>query len=156
MKLFKSLVLSILLYGSESWTLTAETTRRIQTFETKSFRRLLGISWADRKTNDFVREQVETLAGPQEPLLAIIKRRKLAWYGHVTRHNSIPKTVLQGTLEGGRRRGRQTKSWLDNIKEWTQMDSPALIRLAEDRESWRQKAYRSSIASPLWPKRLGD
>ena len=47
MKLFKALVLSILLYGCESWTMTAETTRRIQTFETKCFRRLLDISWKE-------------------------------------------------------------------------------------------------------------
>ena len=116
MRLYRALVLSTLLYDCESWTMTAETTKRVQTFETKCFRRILGISWSDRKTNDFVRAQVTSMAGPQEPLLATIKRRKLTWFGHVTRHNSLPKTILQGTLEGGRKRGRQAKSWLDNIK----------------------------------------
>ena len=43
LKLFKFLVVSILLYGCERWTMTKESTRRIQTFESKSFRRL---SWA--------------------------------------------------------------------------------------------------------------
>ena len=37
--------------------------------------------------------------GFREPLLATVKRRKLAWFGHVTRHDSLSKTVLQGTLE---------------------------------------------------------
>ena len=156
LKLFKSLVLSILLYGCESWTMTADTTRRIQTFETKCYRRLLGISWLDRKTNDFVHAQVATLAGPQVPLLAIVKKRKLSWFGHITRHNSLPKTVLQGTLEGGRRRGRQTKSWMDNIKEWTRLDSPTLIRRAEDRGGWRSLAHRASFLSPLRPQRSGE
>ena len=151
-KLYRSLVLSILLYGCESWTMTADTTRRVQTFETKCFRRLLRISWKDRKTNDYVRSQIEMLAGPQEPLLAIVKRRKLSWFGHVIRHNSLPKTVLQGTLEGGRRRGRQAKCWLDNIKDWTRMDSPTLMRQAEDRAGWRGLAARSSLTSPRRPK----
>ena len=155
-KLYRSLVLSILLYGCESWTMTAETTRRVQAFETKSFRRLLGISWRDRKTNDYVRRQIETLAGPQEPLLSVVKKRKLSWFGHVTRHNSLPKTVLQGTLEGGRRRGRQTKSWMDNIKEWTRLDSPTLLRQAEDRGTWRRVAATASLMSPLRPSRTGD
>ena len=131
-KLYKALVLSILLYGCKSWTMTAEMTRRVQAFETKCYRRMLGISWKDHKTNKFVRAQIALLAGPQEPLLAPVKRRKLTWFGHVTRHNSLPKTVLQGTLEGGRKRGRPAKNWMDNIKEWTRMSSPSLIRAAED------------------------
>ena len=155
-KLFRSLVLSILLYGCESWTMTAETTKRIQTFETKCFRRLLGISWKEHKSNDFVRSQVAQLAGPQEPLLALVKRRKLSWFGHLIRHDALPKTVLQGTLEGGRRRGRQTKSWMDNIREWTRMDSPTLIRRAEDRAEWRRLAASASLISPLRPSRSGE
>ena len=136
MKLYKSLVLSILLYGCESWTLMAETTKRVQTFETKCFRRLLRISWKDHKMNKFVWDQVTRLAGPQEPLLAVVKRRKLSWFGHVTRHNTLPKTVLQGTLEGGRSRGRQPMSWMDNVKEWTKMVTSTLIRKAENRTGW--------------------
>ena len=155
-KLYKSLVLSILLYGCESWTLAAETTRRLQAFESKSYRRLLGIPWHARKTNEFVFAQVKTLAGPQEPLLTIVKRRKLSWFGHVTRHNGLTKTILQGTLEGGRRRGRQAKAWMDNIKEWTRMDSPTLIRKAEDRSGWRTLARQSSFMSPLRPGGQGS
>ena len=156
MKLYKSLVLSILLYGCESWTMTAKTTKRIQMFETKCFRQMLGISWRDRKSNDFVKNQVTALAGPQEPLLALVKKRKLSWFGHVTRRNSLPKTILQGTLEGGRRRERQTKCWLDNIKEWTRMNSPTLIRRAEDRAGWWWLMARSALMSPLCPRQAGE
>ena len=44
-------------------------------------------------------------------------RRKLVWFGRVTRHDNLSKTILQGILEGGRRRGRQRKCWMDNVKE---------------------------------------
>ena len=156
LKLYKALIQTILLYGSESWTLTAETTKRIQSFEMKCYRKLLGISWREHKTNEFVKSQITLLAGPQEPLLTIIKKKKLSWFGHVTRHNTLPKTVLQGTLEGGRKRGRQTKSWMDNIKEWTRMDSPALLRRAEDRDGWRRLTAMSSLMSPPRPARPRD
>ena len=72
-KLYKSLVISILLYGCEAWTLHADTERRIQAFKYKCLRRLLKISYREHKTNDFVRKTVENLVGPQEPLLATVK-----------------------------------------------------------------------------------
>ena len=104
-RLYNSLVLSVLLYGCKAWTLLAETERRLEAFEFKCLRRLLQISYREHKTNEYVRTTVHRLVGPQEPLLTTIKRRKLAWYGHVTRHD-LCKTILQGTVEGGRCRGR--------------------------------------------------
>ena len=60
--------------------------------------------------------KINFLVGPQPPLLATVKRWKLAWFGHVTRHDSLSKYILQNTLEGGRHRGQQRKCWTDNIK----------------------------------------
>ena len=40
--------------------------------------------------------KINFLVSSQEPLLATVKRRKLAWFGHVTRHDSLSKTILQG------------------------------------------------------------
>ena len=76
-----------------------------------------------------------------------MKRRKLQWYGHITRHDSLAKTILQGPVEGGRKRGKPRKSWLSNIKEWTQMDVHSLLSSAQDRQLWR------SCASQLVPLR---
>ncbi|GFS04386.1 LINE-1 reverse transcriptase-like protein [Elysia marginata] len=108
-KLFRSFVSSVLTYGCETWTLLADTERRIQAFENNCLRKLLRISYKDHVTNESVSELVVAYVGPQEPLLATVKRRKLAWFGHVTRHDSLSKTILQGTVEGKRRRGRQKK-----------------------------------------------
>ena len=55
-KLYKSLVLSILLYGCEAWTLTAETQRRIRAFESKCYRRMLRVSYTEHRTNDDILE----------------------------------------------------------------------------------------------------
>ena len=91
--------------------------KRIQAFETKCMRKLLRIFYLEHKTSIWVWSKINFLVGPEECLLAIVKRRKLAWFGHVTRHDSLSKTILQDTLEDGRRRGRQRKCWMDNIKE---------------------------------------
>ncbi|GFR80155.1 endonuclease-reverse transcriptase [Elysia marginata] len=155
-KLFRSLVSSILTYGCETWTLLADTERRIQVFENKCLRKLLPISYKDQVTNESVREVVVAYVGPQEPLLATVKRRKLAWFGHVTRHDSLSKTILQGLVEGKRRRGRQKKAWCDNIKEWTGMAMYELVRSASDRDAWRQKTASSALRSSRRPHRSRD
>ena len=137
-KLYKSLVSSIFLYGCKTWTLLADSERRIQAFETKCLRKLRRISCLEHETNDWVRGKINFLVGPQEPLLATVKRRKLAWFGHATRRNSLSKTILQGTLEGGRRRGRQRKCCMDNIKEWTSLPMPKLFTRASCRKDWKR------------------
>ena len=60
--------------------------------------------------------------------------RENAWFGHDTRSDSLSETVLQGTLEGGRRRGRQRKCWMDNVKEWTSLPVPELLTGASCRK----------------------
>ena len=96
--------------GYESWTLTADLESRIQAFENKCYRRMLRISYRAHKTNEKVWEQVSILAGPQELLLSTVKRRKLSWFGRLGRHDTLPKFMLQGTVDGRRHRGRPRKS----------------------------------------------
>jgi len=155
-KLYKSLVVSILLYGCETWTLTAESERKVQAFESKAHRKLLRIAYTEHKTNEYVRNQIHLLVGQQEPLLATVKRRKIAWFGHTTRHNSLSKTILQGTIEGKRGRGRPTKNWTSNIKEWTGLTMPDLLAAAPHRQRWKSLATTASLQSPLRPCRLRD
>jgi hypothetical protein len=106
------------------------------------------ISYREHKTNEYVRSTVTALVGPQEPLLATVKRRKLAWFGHVTHHNTLSKTILQGTLKGSRRRGRQKKSWVTNVKEWTECEMPELLAIAQEKTEWRTLSGAAPIQSP--------
>ena len=69
-----------------------------------------------------------------EDLLTIVKRRKLKWYGHVTRSSGLAKTILQGTVKGERRQGRQRKRWEDKIREWTRLEFAKSQRAMENRE----------------------
>ena len=74
-----------------------------------------------------------------------VKKWKLRWYGHISRSSGMVKTILQGTVKGARRRGRQKKRWEDNIKEWTGMGFGDSLRAAEDREGWKGIIATSSM-----------
>ena len=119
----RSLVISIFLYACDSWTLTAELEKRTQAFEMRCYRRLLNISYKDLVTNEEIRRKIQAAIGEYDELLTLVKKRKLRWFGHVSRSSG-----LQGTVKGKRKRGRQKKRWEDNIKEWTGMDFASSTR----------------------------
>ena len=154
-RLMRSLVISIFLYACETWTLTAELEKKIQTTEMRCFRRLLGISYRDHVTNEKVGNRIRQAIGPYEDLTTV-KKRKLRWYGHKIRSTGLAKTILQGTVQGGRRRGRQKKRWEDNVTEWTGLKLGEALRKAENREEWRTVVSRSSLvpqrSTRLWDK----
>ena len=117
--LMRALVITIFLCACDTWTLTAELQRRIQLLEFICFRKIIGITYKDRVTNEHVRKTIIQHIGPYEDLMATVKRRQLKWYGHVTRSDGLTKVILHGTVECRRRRGRPKKSRIDNIAEWT-------------------------------------
>ena len=82
---------------------------------------------------------------PYDDLLTTVRHRKLKWYGHVTRSSGLTKTILQGTVPGGRKIGRQKKRWEDNIKEWTGLQLSDTLRKAESREEWRELVAKTPV-----------
>ena len=154
-RLMHSLAMSIFLYACETWTLTADIERRIQALLMRCFCKLLGISYMDHIANEEVKARIGNAIGPYEDLLTSVKRLKLKWYGHVTRSSGLAKTVLQGTVQAGRWRGRQRKRWEDNIKEWTGLEWNVLLRKAENRKEWRKLVVKSTVV-PQRSARLWD
>ena len=78
-----------------------------------------------------------------------MRKRKFRWYAHIKRTTGLARVILQGTVQGGRRKGRQKKRWEDNISEWIGLGLGVALRKAEDREEWRKVVAPSS----LMPKR---
>ena len=144
-QLMRSLVTSIFLYVCESWTITAELQRRIQAMEMRCFRKLLRISYKDHVTNEEIREKIQQAIGPHEDLLIIVKRRKLQWFGNVSRSSGLAKSILQGTVKGGKRQGRQRKRSEDRIREWTGLEFGWSQRVVENRAKWRKLVAKSSV-----------
>ena len=131
--LVKCYILSVLLYGSETWTLNANLVHRIEAFEMWIYRRMGRISWTERKTNN----EVCRILNVKPSLLNTIQKRKLQYFGHITRHNTICKDILEGKIEGKRARGRQRRKWIDDIKDWTKLPLSECTRMAKNRERWR-------------------
>ena len=146
-RLMRSLVTSIFLYACESWTLTVELQRRIQAMEMRCYRKILHISYKDYVTNEEVRAKIQQATRPHVDLLKIVKRRKLQWYGHVFRSSGLARTIMQGTMKGGRRQGRQRKRWEDNIRELTGLEFGRSQRAVENRGKWRMLVAKSSVVS---------
>ena len=102
-----------------------------------------------------VRAKIQQAIEPQEDLLATVKRRKLLWYGHVSRSTGLAETILRGTVKRGRRQGRQRKRWDDNIREWAGLEFAKSQKAVENKEKWRKLVVKSSMA-PQRPSRLRD
>ena len=139
-----SLVISIFLYACESRSLTAELQRRIQAMEMRCCRKIPHISYKDHVINKEARAKIQQVIGPHEDLI-IIKRCKLQWYSQVARSSGLAKTILQGTVKGGRRQSRQRKGWENNIREWTGLEFAKSQRAVENRGKWRKL-----VANHLW------
>ena len=78
------------------------------------------ISWREKITNEEVRRRM----GCSEECKRLwnnIKQRKLKYAGHILRHDSIQKTLLEGKINGKPGRGRPRHTWFNNIKEWTSL-----------------------------------
>ena len=133
-------------------TLTAELEERTQAFEMKCYRRLLNISYRDHVTNKEDCRKIQVAIGEYDELLALVKERRLRWFGHVSRSSDLAKAILQGTVKG-KRRGRQKKRWEDNIKEWTGMDFASSTRAAQNRTRWKGVVENSSV-EPQQPSKV--
>ena len=136
-RLLRSMVISVFLYASESWTLDVYLQQRIQAFEMRCLRKLLGIDYRQHETNENVRKKVTNEIGRHQNLLEIVKCRKLKWFGHTVRSDGLAKTCLQGTVQGGRNRGRPRKKWADNVSEWTGLSYAEATNAARCRDGWR-------------------
>ena len=83
--------------------------------------------------------------GSNDDLNPTVRKRKLRWYGHITRSTDLEKMILQDAVQRERRKGRQKKRWEDNI--YIGLGLGEALRKAEE---WRKVVARSS----LMPQRL--
>ena len=118
----------------------------------RCYRKILRVSYKDHITNEEVRAKVQQVIGPHEDLLTIVKKRRLQWCGHVSRSSGLAKTILRGTVKGGRRQGRQRKRWEDNIRERTGLEFGKSQRAVENREKDGGNWLQNRLWSPNDPR----
>ena len=137
MKLLECLVWPVMLYGCETWTQKKEDNKRIEAAEMWFYRRLLRVSWKDKKTNESILEEL----GTSRRLLSLVSKRKLKYAGHAIRNEktSLMKIALQGKTEGKRKRGRPAATLMSNLTEASGCSLHEISRRCLDREQWRRK-----------------
>ena len=93
MVVYNACVVSTLMYGSETWTTYARQEKKLNSFNPRSIRRILGISWQDRVSN------AEVMSRANLPsMFTLLRQRRLRWLGHVYRieDGRIPKDIHCG------------------------------------------------------------
>ena len=140
-RLLNTLVMPVIGYGAESWTLNADLSRRIDAVEMWLYRRMLRISWQDKVTN----ENVLIRAGvPELHLRKSLVERKLSYFGHVCRHPGLDQDCVLGIVPGKRGRGRPPLQWIDTIKKGYGSVQRA-VDLASERQTWRRSTRVTAV-----------
>ena len=146
---------SIATYGSESWAMTPKNDRkRVDAFEMWCYRRLLHVSWKDKKTNVWVLDKI----GTDLIIRRGIMERKLKYFGHIVRRSEgVEKQILQRAVVGKRGRGLMLMklmvmlmklmlmklmvdapiSWTDDIKKVSGKGMKGATQMAGERVAWR-------------------
>jgi len=142
-KKYRAIILPVVLYGCETWSLTLREERKLRLFENMVLRRIFGPR-REEVTGEWRRSHNEELndlySSPN--IVRVIKSRRMRWAGHVARMKEEREVyrVLVGKPEGRRPLGRPRRRWVDNIR----MDLQEVgcgymdwIGLAQDRDRWR-------------------
>ena len=136
-RLFKSNVLSVLLYGSESWKVMKTIEHRLEVFQNRCLRRILRIFWPNTISNEELHRRTNTIAIAKQ-----VRQRRWRYIGHTLRktQTELPRVALRWTPDGRRKRGRPKETWRRTVdkemkrKGWTW---GFLERCSGDRPRWR-------------------
>ena len=142
MRTYNTIIRPVVLYGSETWSLTQRQESRLLVFENTILRRILGPVF-DPAEGWRIRHNAELRQITRQPLITdVIKAARIRWAGHVARmpDSRLPSIVLNQQLVGNRPAGRPRKRWEDCLKESIRaqgLDPTRWKELAQDRQRWR-------------------
>ena len=152
-------VMSILMYGSECWTISPQMRQRREADEKWFYWRMLRISWIEHKSN----EEVLRMASAERNLLKNI-RRQLEFLHHILRKEGLENLCLTGRIEGRRARGKQRSTYLDSLVNWmknqvsarerVKISSLSLLKTSRDRKLWKAMIAKVLTGYGTWRERL--
>ena len=128
----------MLLYGSETWSITSDIRKHLESCEMKFLRQMMRIPWTDKVRS----EEVLKRAGTGRKLILEIRTKQMRFLGHLMRKDGLENLALTGKIEGKRNRGRKWSLWMANLNEWIEergvkYQEVELCEKARDREMWK-------------------
>ena len=112
-RLVKAIVLPVVMYGCESWTVKKAECQRIDAFELQCWRRLLRVPWTPRRSNQSILKEIN----PEYILEGQMLKLKLQYDGQLLqRTDSLEKSLMLGEIEDRRRRGQEM---ITSLAQWT-------------------------------------
>ena len=136
--IYQACVLSVLLYGSESWTPLSKHLKKLNSFHHRCVRIILGITNLQQRTQRISAREILRRWGDIEPVSDRVLKRRLEWLGHLARmpDQRMPKAALFGWLPQPRPRGGPRRRWRDVIKK-------DLKQIDVEEDEWYEEACRS-------------
>jgi hypothetical protein len=137
--IYKSIVESIMLYGSETWTLNRRQKSKLLATEMDYWRHSARKSRRERIRNTVIREMMKV----EKTILGRIEQKQLQWCGHVKRmeNGRVLKTIMEWETEGRRRKGRPLGTWIDGIR-YSMEKYRLRVEDATHRKEWRRKIFQ--------------
>ena len=134
MRLYRTLILPIATYASETWTLRESEKQSLTlTFEMRCLRSILGVNLHQRLRNDYIRHQLSA----QKTVVECILFRRLKYFGHVNRRpvNSVSFRSYKGNFNAKRPPGRPQMRWSDQIRKDIGLPLQTAERRTMDRDA---------------------
>ena len=129
----KAMVFPSIIYRCDSWTIKKTECWRIHAFKLWCWRRLLGVSWTAKRSNQSILKEIN----PEDSLEGLMLKQKLQYFGNLMwRADSLEKLLMLGKIEGKRRRGQQRMRRLESITDSMDMNVSKLREIVKDREAW--------------------
>ena len=131
-------IITVVMYGCESWTIKRAEGQKIDAFELWCWRRLLRVPWTAGRSNQPILKE----NNPEHSLEGLMLKLNLQYFGHlIQRADSLEKTLVLKKIEGRKRNGWQKMRWLNSLIYSMDMSLSKLWKMVKDREAWRAAVH---------------